>query len=343
VDESFFEFWGFRRPDGNFCYVVFGLPVEQLAILEARHGDLLDDFKKAFVSELKEPEPIELKSSSFRRLGPRMRRRFGLRLRDLIEEIHGFIIAEYSEVRGFVLESIRSDLLDQAATDLPQNYDELYMARTKELSDLIRQEKAGQSPTLRKLIELPTSALAFYLVPKTNSYEVLLDPRGSTEDANIAKMLRETTLEVINNVQRDNPAKLKQVRFDIPSEKAPGLQVADILAGEIRQWFLSNPELLTFSSSRRLLRDSELPQARGRNQYGEIVVKPQRTVALPPGLERKLSRATPESALPYFRDSLANGLLSCLAYYGEFRHIDFANHQIIDSPDNKSGPLEIRR
>ena len=59
VDESFFKFWGFKYPDGNFCYVIFGLLTTNLAAFEAQHSHLLNDFKKVIVSELQEPEPVD--------------------------------------------------------------------------------------------------------------------------------------------------------------------------------------------------------------------------------------------------------------------------------------------
>ena len=49
---------------------------------------------------------------------------------------------------------------------------------------------------------------------------------------------------------------------------------------------------------------------------------------------RGLYRANEHSGLPYFRNVLAKGLLSCVAEWGEFRHIDFESGDVIDSIDD---------
>ncbi len=64
---------------------------------------------------------------------------------------------------------------------------------------------------------------------------------------------------------------------------------------------------------------------------GGFISKPERHTSLPDSLVRKMYRATESSTLPFFRQQLANGLLSWVARWGEYRHIDFERRMIFDS------------
>ena len=142
-------------------------------------------------------------------------------------------------------------------------------------------------------------------------------------------------------LHQDDPGRFKGVCGDRKSEELPGLQIADLMVGEVRNWFISNPEILSFGSGPQLVTTETsnmifkhaAPLANplsGRN----FSAKRQRYTRLPPGLAGGLYRANEHSALPYFRNVLAKGLLSCVAEWGEFRHIDFGSGGVIDSIDD---------
>jgi hypothetical protein len=111
--------------------------------------------------------------------------------------------------------------------------------------------------------------------------------------------------------------------------------VADLLAGEVRWWFVTHPEFLAFKSGRTLLNARELTAFHMAKTHSGNHLKPERRSKMPSGLWRKIVRADNKSVFPCFHSSLANDLLNCVAKYGEIRHIDLARREIIDSPDNK--------
>jgi Protein of unknown function (DUF3800) len=335
IDESFFNFWGLNNPDGNFCYVAFGVPQENLSILDVEHKRLIDLFQTAVASDLGETPPVEIKSVVFRRLELKSRRRIALLARGLMLRLGAFFLTEFCQVRGFILESVRSDLLEKGDSQIPEKWDSLYQAKRDELSRAVKEQKLGQSPLLQKLIETPTASLAYFLTQRAKWYELVVDPRGGVEDNYIAKTIQYTTEAVIRGVHRESPDKLRATSFSTRSENCPGLQMADLLAGEVRHWFVRNPEFLEFNSGLTLLDIDELQTKFYLKTSAGIVSKPERRTNIPFSLSRKLYRAGRSSLFPYFRSSLANNLISCIAAYGEFRHIDLAHDQIIDSPDNR--------
>jgi len=115
IDESFFQFWGLRRPDDNFCYLALGVPTANLKRFETEHQVFLREFQGAVQAELATNAPSEIKSVLFRRLPFAPRRKIALRLRAALLSLRCFFIAEYSEVQGFVLEAVRSELLSDFA------------------------------------------------------------------------------------------------------------------------------------------------------------------------------------------------------------------------------------
>jgi hypothetical protein len=334
IDESFFEFWGLKRPTNNFCYLAFGAPTRNLAALDEKCRVLLDYFKKAIQKDLGIEPPDEMKSVLFRRLEAVNRRRIALQLRNVMLALDCFILAEYSEVQGFILEAVRSDLLKAGKKELPENWMPLYDAKRKSFLDDVQRKGLGQAPMLERLISLPSTALAHYLSLRAQDYEVLLDPRGDIEDQNLQDAIRDYASSVADRIRAGGQNNLKSVRVDVLSEQSFGLQIADLLAGELRWWFISHPEFLEYGSGRSLLEEKELKSFHASKTANGFFIKPERRVKIPVGLISKLQTADKSSLFPYFNRSLANKLISCIAKNGEFRHIDIAHRQFIDSPDN---------
>jgi hypothetical protein len=163
-----------------------------------------------------------------------------------------------------------------------------------------------------------------------------LDPRGKTEDPQIAGAVKDFIGGVSLVLKQNGQRNLTKVDTNVKSEESPGLQIADLLAAEVRWWFISNPEFIEYGSGRALLHRDELTEKFVGKTSSRPLIKPERRIKLPLGLIVRARGATPQSLFPHFRNSLANGLISCVAQYGEFRHIDFKHNWIIDSPDNRA-------
>jgi hypothetical protein len=149
VDESFYRFWGLDDPNGNFCYLIYGLPTSQISTLTVSHAELLRTFQNLVVTKLREPAPPELKSGLFRRFPFAERRRLALQMRNILHITNSFVIGEFQEVRGFVLESIRSDVALTGGAELPQNWQELYDERRDQLAKTVREEQPDSRQSCR--------------------------------------------------------------------------------------------------------------------------------------------------------------------------------------------------
>lgn len=334
LDESFHRFWGFEHPEGNFCYAVLGIPRQHAPMLKEFHKDLLTEFQTAVRNELQVEPPPELKSHVLRRLPFNVRRRLTLRLRNFMRDVNAFLLAEFTEVRGFVLDRIRSDFAQQGQDRLPDDWERFYEQRRKDLVDLVRQGKKGQGPILKALVGTPFAGLGYYMARLAKEYQVFFDPRQPREDADVADSIREFTETVLRGVHREEPNQFKGVCGDYGSEEVPGLQLADLLVGEVRHWFVSHPEFLRFESGPQLVTEKDANATFLLTTAAGYVPKKQRNTKLPLALMKRLTRVDEHSLLPFFRNLLAKDLLSCVAHWGEFRHINFKEGYIIDSLDD---------
>jgi len=162
------------------------------------------------------------------------------------------VIGEFQEVRGFVLESIRSDVVQAGSEELPQNWQELHDKRRDQLAKTGAQGAAGRSPILSRLLSLPTNAATNYVARRSLSFSVTLESsrrcwRRTSRGRN--SQIYDYRLE---KIQRERGEKFRSVRYDLRLESAPGLQIADILAGEVRNWFLANAGFLDLNSGTTL-------------------------------------------------------------------------------------------
>src|ERR1017187_4550696 len=98
VDESFYRFFGFDAPDGNFCHAAVGVPITKYARLQRLLAPLLQTYEHQSRTVLGEI-PGELKFSILKRLPPQYRAKFVRTLvRDLIET-GGFVAGFFSSPR----------------------------------------------------------------------------------------------------------------------------------------------------------------------------------------------------------------------------------------------------
>jgi|SRR6266852_1306739 len=193
----YYRFWGLDDPNGNFCYLIHGLPASQISPYTVYHAQLLRKFQNLVVTKLGEPVPPEPKSGLFRRLPFVERRKLALQMRNILRITNSFVIGEFQEVRGFVLESIRSDVVQADSEELPQNWQELYDKRRDQLAKTGAQGAAGRSPILSRLLSLPTIAATNYVARRSLSFSITLDPRGGVEDERLADAIRKYTITVL--------------------------------------------------------------------------------------------------------------------------------------------------
>lgn len=150
-----------------------------------------------------------------------------------------FFIGYFTEVQGFLLNSIRRNLADAGCERLPDDWRSLYQQRRAEVLKEVQSAKVGQAAILSELAMRPIASLDHAArALKADSYEVYFDPRERREDRELSKMLYDAAGEwdSIADSLRANETPVK-IHVDYRSEEIPGLQISDILVGELRQVF----------------------------------------------------------------------------------------------------------
>jgi hypothetical protein len=113
-----------------------------------------------------------------------------------------------------------------------------------------------------------------------------------------------------------------------------GLQVADLVAGEVRRFFRYNPELLTYGSALNLITFEV--QAGEETMLADVdgtLHKKGRQVRIPAHLIKKAITATEDCALPYLRKLLASGLVTCITEFGTERDVALFEGYFMDLCD----------
>jgi hypothetical protein len=137
----------------------------------------------------------------------------------------------------------------------------------------------------------------------------------------------------LNAVAPDEAKLYRGMDKTVASEDEVGLQLADLLTGEVRLFFEVNPEFLTNQSSRKLVTSLSREEIEmSDNDNGDL---PQICLILrtPPHLLEKLEKFSGESCLPIYRASFAASLLSCYTDLGQPRHIELFENNFFQQID----------
>jgi hypothetical protein len=332
VDESFRGFFELT-PTGYFGHGAVGVPVREYPRLQELVTPVVRDFIASTGGEAK-----ELKHNLWKRLDYPVRRRLALRLRDALERCGGFVAGFYAPVRAAVLEDVRTNLLGRAEA-LPDDDEALYAETVKALRG--QPKGPGESKAIGKLLALPCLGVAHFLGSFGGSFRIICDPREKREDrvvhASMAQLL--SMMKNINQALSDAPADLHKFFRGIergrPSEEDFGLQIADIVVGEVCAFFAANPEMMSFGASRRIVTQGsvELQTALARTPLG--LAKTGVLQKLHPGLAKRFSRPDPEgrTVLPFFSRLFATGILTCYSTTGQPRDICVFEKVIWDQTD----------
>jgi hypothetical protein len=198
---------------------------------------------------------VEFKHGEFKRLEYRQRRRLAFHLRDIFKRHGAFIAGFCTPVRPFVLERVRSDLFLHDKEELPVDCASLY----REAETKLRMEATGpgHSGLISGLLHLAVGGVANMLASVGSKFTVVYDPRERKEDRAVIRTVDEylALMENFKRVDTDLRSDLKHFAqafvYDRRSEDELGLQFADLVAGEIREFFVANPELMECGVSPR--------------------------------------------------------------------------------------------
>lgn len=138
VDESFqglFEL----SPRGYFSYGIVGIPERSYGQLKALVEPLFRQFQS-----LTRLQAEEFKHSEFRRFPYKSRRNITFRLRDAFKASGVFLGGFYTPSNAFVLERVRTNLLDSGQTTIPEEHAEFIGASSERDPRRTRRTRTGR-------------------------------------------------------------------------------------------------------------------------------------------------------------------------------------------------------
>jgi hypothetical protein len=320
IDESFFKFFDFRNADGNFVHGAVGLPSSRYEAFKNAIAPAVDECRVALY-KTKSIASRELKSFDLYKLEFKFRRRLVLKLYSALAANGSFIAGFYTSNHGYVMEKIREDLLlEEGTTAVPEDHSQLYGAMVKKLSQI--SSGPGNSALLTKLLFLPIVAIANFLSAFGCPFRVIYDPRQAAEDVAVKNSTEGIMGAVMLAKNLGIKSKFLGLEIDRLSHEEIGLQVADVVAGEVRRFFRFNRDLLTYGSDLTLItfehQDGEETML---EEIDGTLHKKGRQIRIPPPLLKRALTASQDCALPYLRKLLASGLVTCITEFGTERDV----------------------
>lgn len=329
LDESFHRFFGFDAAEGNFCHAALGVPRDNYSQLQAMLGPLVQAYNRQAQRVIGQ-SPAEIKFSVLRNLPLNFRLRFTREFVRSLAETSGFVAGFYSSTRGVVMERVRTNLLD-GADEVPDDHAALYNAARAEL--LAQFQGVGQSQLITQLLLTPFSAFSALLRSFECTFRVRYDPRQGNEDQVVRDALADymCCLVRVPELFGDDTG-YRGMEINIRSHDDLGLQLADVVAGEVREFFRSNPAPLTESATLRLIKPgSDEPL----QKFIEINTLFKNGVLSPmsPELARKLVRRNSANIISYYYPLLSAGMLTCVTDTGQLRDLEIPTRLISDLLD----------
>jgi len=329
IDETFREFFGLDDPSGYLCYAAVGIPEREYEFFKRALAKTFLAYESYIVGD-SGLKLREFKFEDFRRMERTDRERIAAEISKLMKMYGSFFVGFYVRVAGVVMERVRSDLVGTAAA-VPDEHSALYDAAATELRAELK--GTGQSEAIARILRFPVLATAHFLAYFGCRFKVMCDPRESKEDKAVQKAIDELMTE--HFVRAAPTEALAYLGMDNTREShtEPGLQIADLLAGEVRLFFESHPALLTEGSTLALIDGT----SREEMEWWEIATgihqKLGRIHKIPADLRTALERSGGTSCLPLYRHSLAAGMLTCYTNLGQPRHIEVFEGNFFEQTD----------
>src|SRR5262249_44888655 len=124
------------------------------------------------------------------------------------------------------------------------------------------------------------------------------------------------------------------LEIDKPSHEEFGLQIADLIAGEVRRFFRFNPDLLTYGSGLELITfGHQKGEIATVHEIDGILHKKGRLVKVPPFLLKKALTASEDCGFGYLRNMVGSGLVTCITEFGTERDIALFDDCFLDLCD----------
>jgi hypothetical protein len=318
MDETFRAFFGLGRPQGYLCYAAVGIPEKEYEYVKRSLAKVFNEYERNVVGDSGN-HLQEFKFEEFKKLPRETREVIASQIGKTIKLAGGFIMGFYTRVSGIVMERVRTNLIGDASV-VPDDHKTLYDEAAAELRSEL--EGVGQSETIAHILRIPLAAMAYFLESASCKFRVVCDPRESKEDRAVQAAVDDY---VRNHFARALPKEgglylgLDNTR---PSHTEIGLQLADLLAGEVRSLFEAHPGLVTESSRLEIVSSSSREDVEWWETSLGIHQKLGHLTRMPGHLLSAVRRTDGTNCFPLYRHSLASGLLTCFTDLGQPRHIE---------------------
>jgi len=326
VDESFSGFFE-HQERGYFCHGAVGIPESEYDSFKVGLRPVFERYRQTAGLAA-----TEFKHRDFRRMPFLERQQFARNLRDLLTKHGAFIQGFYTPMESFILERVRAKVMD-IAPSVPADYRAL---RSQVIADLCaqRDQAAGQSAVLVALLLQPLGAFAHMMAALDCRFRLFCDPREPREDRAVHDRLR-WYADAMKNVWKETESRCLAIENTRTSEEEPGLQIADLVTGETRDFFAANRDLMEYGSNPRIITQSTDEPIMTTREFAGSTWKDGVLTRMPNALQRRFVQPDPKerSVLSEFASLLAAGSLACYARWGTPRWLMVYEHGIIDQTD----------
>lgn len=330
LDESFYQFFNFSIPDGNFCHGALGIPEKNYPRLKELMAPSIEEYRRR-VRETSGSAPKEVKFTVLRTLPRGFRLSFTRELVKSLVETGGFVAGFYCSTLGIVMERVRTNLIDEADR-VPDDSSALYDVARSEL--LAQFAGVGQSGLLNTLLMKPLAGIWSLLGSYENVFRVRYDPRERSEDRAVSEAMTDYMSRLVNVAELFGD-KLRFIGMDVsvPSNDDIGLQLADIVAGEVRDFFRNNHDAITEGASPNLITAKSEESFEIYMPMNGMLFKRGSLSRMSKELARKLVRRNSRNPVSYYYPILAAGMLSLVTDTGQFRDLEISTRSIFDGLD----------
>lgn len=215
---------------------------------------------------------------------------------------------------------------------VPPDCNVLYERAALELREQAN-EGVAQSETIASILRIPLAGLSHFMQFFQCPFRILCDPRESREDKAVLRAIDEFFSGPMAAIAPNEAKLYLGMDNTLPSDQEIGLQLADLLTGEVRSFFDANPEFLISCASRTLITWN----SRANIEVWETLMgnhgKAGTLEIIPPEIMARIERFSGESCIPFYRPSFAAGLLSCYTNLGQPRHIELYEGNFFQQTD----------
>ena len=342
VDESFFEWFGCRRRDGNFCYAAVSLPASSTGDLGDFMSALEARILRAYAKATGKPLPKEVKSAHIRALPPGDLQTIAEKIAYFLTRHKGYIFGFFTTTEGLINNELRGDHYEKDAnefTTVKTNYE----AEFQRVKDEMQKDWADRKAALEKstgdnvhcFIELERLyhqfvgfAVHFHANSIRETFHIHYDSRNPVED----RLLHDSLEDFLAKLERTGvQARRYYLGADfVSSERSAGARLAVLIAGDFRQLFRTYPHLLDAESDLEVLSAKYNPAMTlvgGRAPFYRREDSGQ--------VQELVRNFDPQKPLmfPILKQFLACGLISGYGANGEARHVDFQTGGFWDMAD----------